>query len=220
MKVDVKVIADALVTKTSAVCFAVVGLAFGTYAFLKYKTVEPEVVVVPKKQDTRDPAEVDREERLKKAVSYVEGKFYKKAEEMLMRLAREMPRNALVFSSLALCQKKSGQFERATENLEKALTLEPGQWALYQNMGVLQYEKGRAGDALRYFERALDLAPGNTQALLSKAKVLETTGHYFEAKASYKKALDTGKIDPELTGIIQDRLKRIEVLAFIEKGEP
>ncbi len=220
MNIDFKKIADSFVTKTSALCFAILGLTLGAVAFMKYKKVDNEVVVAPAPQDARDPLEVEREQRLQKALSLVESKIYKKAIDPLEKLSLELPRNAHVFSALSLSQKKTGQFDKAIENLEKAIALEPGQWTLYQNMGVLQFEKGKAPEALKNFDKALELAPGTPQVLLSRAKVLETTGRFLEAKMAYLKALDTKKVDPDLTGVIQERLKKIDVLAYIEKGEP
>ncbi len=207
-----------LISKASALIFAVLGIVLGSVAYLKFKAV-PETTVATVIKDTRDPAAVDRENRLNKANALVQRKLYKNAEEILTALYKEIPKNAHVLSLLAISEKKIGQLENAETHLKEAIALEPGQWMLHNNLGVLLFDKGKPVDALKSFQEAIKLSPKNYQVLLSQGKVQELTGKFTDARLSYGKALESGKLDAGTSAVVKDRLKKLDVLAFIERGD-
>jgi hypothetical protein len=63
-----------LISKASALVFAFLGIGLGSLAYLKFKAV-PETTVSTVIKDTRDPASVDRENRLNKANALVQKKI-------------------------------------------------------------------------------------------------------------------------------------------------
>lgn len=207
-----------LISNVSAGLFAVTGVALGAIAYLKFKVPVQEVVKVEIK-DTRNPLEIEREKKITKAISLMERKLYKSAEEILSEVIKDLPKDAHILSMLSFSEKKIGRLENAERHLAEAIEVEPGQWALHNNMGILLFEKGKPNEALKSFKKALELSPKNYKILLSQARVLEQLGKFTDARLSYGRAMQGEGIDPSTANMIKDRLKKLDVLAFIERGD-
>lgn len=218
MGVNLKDLESILISKGSAALFAVFGVSVGSYAYLQYK-VPTAVPVVQEIKDTRDPVAVDREKRLAKAHDLVERRLYKNAEEILTPLYTETPKNPHLLSMLSLCEKKIGQLQNAETHLREAIEIEPGQWILHSNLGNLLFDRGKPTEAIESFKKALELSPKNFKVLLSQGKVQEMIGKFTEARLSYGRALEGGQMDAGTSDVVRDRLKRLDVLAFIERGD-
>lgn len=63
------------------------------------------------------------------------------------------------WSSLALVERRRGNFEAAAQNLKRAIALAPDEWALWNNLGNVQLLAGEANDALASYQSARALAP-------------------------------------------------------------
>jgi tetratricopeptide (TPR) repeat protein len=218
MAVNLRDFESILISKPSALVFAVLGLGIGSVAFFKYKAPPPEVVNTVVK-DTRDPNEVALEKNIEKASQLLSRQLYKSAQEILVNAYKQVPKNTFVLSMLAMTERKNGDLTNAEIHLNEAIALEPGQWVFYNNLGNILFDKGRPADAIKSYERALELSPKNHVPLLGKAKVLELIGKFTEARLSYGKALEGGELTGEIAAVVKDRLKKLDVLAFIERGD-
>lgn len=218
MGIKFKDVESLLISNVSAAIFAFVGISLGSVAYLKFKTPAPQVSQVEVK-DMRNPADVEREKKMAKAVSLFEKRLYKNAEEILSELAIELPNNAHVLSMLSMSEKMIGRLESAESHLSRAIELEPGQWALHNNLGVLNFERGRPEEAMKSFEKALELSPKNFKVLLSQARLLEQMGKFTDARVAYGRAIASTQMDPQTIGVVKDRVKKLDVLAYIERGD-
>ncbi len=218
MGLDIKNIESILISKVSAVAFAVIGLSLGAVAYLKFKV--PVVTVTQREiKDSRNPSSMDREKRIARASTLINNKLYKSAEEILVLLQRDMPKNTYVLSMLSLTQKKRGQMDLAEASLRDAIALEPGQWIFHNNLANILFEKGNYAEALVSFDKAIELSPKNYKVLLSKGKIQELIGKFTDAKSTYTAALSSGQLDGGTSSAVKDRLKRLDVLAYIERGD-
>lgn len=218
MGIKFKDVESLLISNISAAVFAVIGLGLGTTAYLKFNTPAPEPMRAEIK-DTRNPADVEREKKIAKANSLFEKGLYKNAEEILSELVVELPKNAHLLSLLSFSEKKIGRLQSAESHLKLAIELEPGQWALHNNLAILYFERGQPGEAMKSFDKALELSPKNHKVLLGQARVLEQIGKFTDARLSYGKAAEVADIDPQTKSVVKDRLKKLDVLAYIERGD-
>lgn len=207
-----------LISNVSAAFFAVAGAGLGSVAYFKYKAPVQETVKIEIK-DTRNPLDVERENKITKAAAMMDKKLYKSAEELLSEVYQETPKNTYVLSMLSFCEKKIGRLESAERHLAEAIELDQGQWTFHNNMGMLLFERGRSKEALERFEKALELSPKNFRVLLSKGRVLEQMGKFTDARLAYGRSMESGEIDAATLGIVKDRLKKLDVLAYIERGD-
>ncbi len=207
-----------LISNISAAFFAVMGAGLGTVAYFKFKAPVKETVKIEIK-DTRNPLDVERENKINKAAAMLDKQLYKSAEEILSEVYKEVPKNVYVLSMLSYSEKKIGRLESAERHLAEAIELDQGQWTLHNNMGMLLFEKGRPKEALEKFEKALELSPKNYKVLLSQGRVLEQIGRFTDARLAYGRSMESGEIDPATLNVIKDRLKKLDVLAYIERGD-
>jgi len=215
---SIKELESALISKNTAVLFAMLGVALGSVAYLKFKEpVEAPTPIVVK--DNRNPVEVERDHKIEKASGLLEKRLYKNAEEILSQLYKEIPKDVRILSMLAMCEKKIGQIENAETHLKEAIAVEPGQWIFHHNIGVLLFDKGKPEESLESFKKALELSPKNYKILLSQAKVQELTGKFTDARLSYGRAIEGGQMDGGTASVVKERLKRLDVLAYIERGD-
>lgn len=218
MNIKFKDFESLLISNVSAAVFAVAGVGLGTAAYFKFKMPEQQIAQVEIK-DTRDPLEVEREKNITRAAALIEKGLFKNAEEILYEVYKVDSKNSYVLSMLSLCEKKIGRMESAERHLAEAIEVESGQWALHNNMGMLLFERGRPAEALEKFEKALELSPKNFKVLLSKARVLEQMGKFTDSRLTYGQALESPGIDPATQGVVKDRLRKLDVLAYIERGD-
>jgi len=217
MALNIKEAESIFISRTSAFVFASIGLILGSVAYFRFKN--PVAIPVPVvAKETRDPLEVEREKKLQKVSELLAKNLFKNAEEMLNELIKEAPKNPYVLSSFSLAEKKLGHFENAETYLRQAIEADGGQWTLYHNLGVLLFEKGKPDEALKAFDKALELSPKNNEVFLSQARVQELMGKYTDARLSYGRALESG-LDSNESNVIKDRLKKLDVLAYIERGD-
>jgi tetratricopeptide (TPR) repeat protein len=87
-----------------------------------------------------------------------------------------------------------GELERAVEEYQKGLILDPGQLNLLNSLGVCQGQLGHHKEAIAVFNEVLSLAPDNLMAHFNKACSLTYTGLLEEAELAFLEAM---KIDPD-----------------------
>jgi len=218
MGMKFKDIESLLISNISAAFFAVVGTGLGGVAYYKFKAPVQEVVKIEIK-DTRNPLDVERENKITKAAAMLDKQLYKSAEEILSEVYAEVPKNVYVLSMLSFSEKKIGRLESAERHLAEAIELDQGQWTLHNNMGMLLFERGRPREALEKFEKALELSPKNFKVLLSKGRVLEQIGRFTDSRLAYGQSMESGEMDAATKSVVIDRLKKLDVLAYIERGD-
>jgi tetratricopeptide (TPR) repeat protein len=222
MRIDQKTLENIFLSRATALIFACSGLILASVAYFQFKNPPPSSLVastVEPPRKAKDPQEVERQKKLADVVSLISKDEHYAALEILRALASEVDDNSQIYSNMALAQKKIGLFENAKVSLNRALEIDGGQWILHHNLGVLLFEMGEMDEAIKRFDKALELKPKNAKVLLSKARSLELTGQFFEARVSYGMALEDSSLDGPTKTIVLNRLKKLLVLAYIEREE-
>lgn len=115
--------------------------------------------------------------------------------------------DALLFNFLAAAsfgQKKNAE---AVEFLEKAKAAKPDYFTPYYNLAAYFAGTGQAQKARQEYQAILKRDPSEARAWLLLAQVAERSGPAEEARASYLKAKETGKIEGYL-GLAAYHLRR------------
>lgn len=88
-----------------------------------------------------------------------------------------------------ICAQRSGQWERALEDLRKALTFYPEHAGVLESMASLQLQRGNPMAARAFYQRRLGAAPATASVLQLAIKVEEQLGDKAAAE-HYKSRLD------------------------------
>jgi len=110
------------------------------------------------------------------------------------------PKNAAVYSNLAACYGKLGEFPRAVEFCDKCLALDSKFVKAYTRKGGFQFFLKEYHKALESYKKALDLDPENAEAKdgIYQTRVAMQTNMGDEERAKHAMA------DPEIQAILTD----------------
>jgi TolB-like protein len=102
--------------------------------------------------------------------------------------------------SLALAYDNNGWINRAREEYEKAIALNPNYVTAIRNIGLLDYRIGQFADAVAAAKRSILLAPDNVMGYVQAAMALAAAGEDSAALGWYRRAriLDPGHPVPLL----------------------
>jgi tetratricopeptide (TPR) repeat protein len=120
---------------------------------------------------------------------------------------------------------RTGDFESAEENYNKALTIRPRSDVLQVNIGTLEYQRQKFIPAMNHYKQALEINPHNDRAWSGVALVARQMGDREWGKATLLKALDINPYNPVALEILvewaeadknfDDAIERIQT--FTEK---
>lgn len=93
------------------------------------------------------------------AMSFINSEQYEKAAELLNKVAKAAPNNAVASINLALVYKKLGKLKLAEESLKQALMAEPENPVANNEYALLYRRTGRFVEARGLYEKILDKYP-------------------------------------------------------------
>lgn len=102
----------------------------------------------------------------------------------------QRPSDAEAHDSLALAFYGKGNFAKAEEQYQKALSLDSTGTYFHSNLGFLRFDQGKVREALDLMEKELELNPDSADALAGKAICLEALGKHAEALEAYRAAAE------------------------------
>ncbi len=118
---------------------------------------------------------------------------------------RLQPREADYYVNRGMVHEKTST-EKAIEDYQQALDINPGHTQALSNLGVLRARSGDGGD---YFDKAIESDGSMLQPYLERAYHRMRGGFYKGALEDYNSALDIEKSDPEVwlnRGFVKERL--------------
>jgi tetratricopeptide (TPR) repeat protein len=89
----------------------------------------------------------------------------------------------------------AGEYEKAIEELQKALGAAPEDPSIQNDLAHCQLRAGRTGEALKTIESALSLFGDHITLLVTKAEILMKLSRHSEALECYSKAIDLDGAD-------------------------
>ena len=90
----------------------------------------------------------------------------------------------------------SGQYDRAIQNLDQAIWLDPDYPDAFNSRAIAREGKGEYDQAIRDFDQAVLLDPNFAIALYNRALAFQATGQPEKAKVDFARAREAG---PRLT---------------------
>jgi TolB-like protein/class 3 adenylate cyclase/Flp pilus assembly protein TadD len=96
---------------------------------------------------------------------------YGRARSELGIAQRTLPNNAEVFEYTGYIDRREGDWEKATRNLERALELDPRNFFTLQQLALTYQSQHRYADQARTYDHALTIVPGDPFTRSSRAQV-------------------------------------------------
>jgi tetratricopeptide (TPR) repeat protein len=113
----------------------------------------------------------------------------------LMRHSMECtPDNSVAHEYLAAAYVSAGDANKAAQELEQAIRLEPGSANLHLQLGGALQELGRLNEAAAHYRQALAVDPRSADAYTNLGLIFVKQHQYADAKRQYLQALE---IDPD-----------------------
>lgn len=109
---------------------------------------------------------------------------------LFSRYVRQYPERAVGHHNLGTAYLDLvGDLDKAEQEFETTLTLDPHFPRLHTQMGYIRLLRGDYQEALRHYTEAVLQNPQDAEALLNRGKALENLGRYAEAVIEYKRFL-------------------------------
>lgn len=93
------------------------------------------------------------------AMKHIKAEEYDKAIELLNRVVKAVPSNAVASINLALAYKKQGKLKQAEESLKLALIAEPENPVAHNEYALLYRKTGKFTEARSLYEKILEKHP-------------------------------------------------------------
>ncbi len=113
------------------------------------------------------------------------------SDQLLARLARQVPNHPAVLNELGVRMLARGAAEQAHALFVRATTADPRHPSLWANLASSLKALGRRAEEMDAIEKALELEPRHLSALLQYAQYLEQSGEKRQAARAYQNALAT-----------------------------
>jgi tetratricopeptide (TPR) repeat protein len=111
----------------------------------------------------------------------------------VIRSGRENPENlARAFFNRGRAWADKTQYDRAVQDFDQALRLDPNYPDAYNSRGVAYSGMGQTERAIQDFDQAIKLDPNYAIAMYNRALAAQTLGHTDEANQYFAKARDAG----------------------------
>ena len=131
------------------------------------------------------------------------------AERVLRERLKSKPEHTRFTMLLARLQVDRGAVEEATATLEKSLPYASTQADYHAFLAALLQRRNRNEEAITHYQIVTQLAPNNGVWMMGYGISLQAVRRNADAKAAFKKALDTQTLSPELQAFVQAKIKEL-----------
>lgn len=122
---------------------------------------------------------------------------------------------ALVHSEDGQAYSKNGDYDKAIEEFNEAIRLNPGLAAAHYNRGEIYFQRGDYAQAIRDFTRTIDLSPDYTFAYYSRGVANEKIGDIEEAILDFT---NTVRLKPSYAPAYNDRARAFYGLGHLREA--
>jgi lipoprotein NlpI len=130
----------------------------------------------------------------------------------MIQSGRETQQNlAVVFSDRGIAYARKGQYDRAIEDLDQAIRLNPNYAAAFSNRGLAYVRKGQYDRAIEDLDQAIRLNPNYAAAFNNRGSAYSAEGDLDRAIADYNEAI---RLDPKIAAGFNSR-----GFAYARKGD-
>jgi tetratricopeptide (TPR) repeat protein len=106
------------------------------------------------------------------------------------KIADKYPKEKRIHRDLGVYYANKKMFDKALEEFDKALKLDPNYAPVYNHLGYLYSGMGEFDMAIEYFKKYANLSPGDANPFDSMAEIYFVMGNFDEALSKYREALD------------------------------
>lgn len=124
------------------------GCATDQHKRTEVKSATPTAVLTAESRDDFDTA-----------MAFIKAEEYAKAIDLLTKISKAVPSNAVASINLALVYKQLGKLKEAEESLKLALIAEPENPVAHNEYAILYRKTGRFPDARKLYEKILEKYP-------------------------------------------------------------
>jgi serine/threonine protein kinase/Flp pilus assembly protein TadD len=117
---------------------------------------------------------------------------------IIEKIAKKYPKEKQVYYVLGVYNRTEGHFDKAVEEFNKALELDPDYGEAHNDLGYNYLLMGNFEESIEHFKKYASLNPRDANPLDSTAEAYFLMGRLDEAIAKYKEALE---IKPDFPGI-------------------
>ncbi len=98
-------------------------------------------------------------------------------------------KDAESYIAVGLAYGSANQYDKAIEDLNKAITLDPNSSEAYNNLGLYYNDKGNTNESLNALQKAINLKPDFSKAWYNMGNTYAKSGDYRTAITKYQKAI-------------------------------
>jgi Tfp pilus assembly protein PilF len=104
-------------------------------------------------------------------------------------IAKEPMKVPFAYYNLGMSYDKMGQYNKALEQYDKAIALNPASYETYSIRGYVLFEMGQFDKALEDYDRAIALNPSYFEAYNNRGIAFDEMGQYINAMKDFEKAI-------------------------------
>jgi tetratricopeptide (TPR) repeat protein len=131
---------------------------------------------------------------------------WKSEDTLWLATAQVAPSGQQIHNNLGDVYMRQGNPQKAIEEFQKAIEINPNYADAYHNLGNTYQQIGEIDEAIPYYQKALEINPNLWQSYQNLAAIYFNSGDYEKALENIKKALE---IDPQNQNL-RENLKVIE----------
>lgn len=113
---------------------------------------------------------------------------YEESITIFTRVIEMEPGFAKALQARAIAYLKTGNNEKAMEDIEAAIRSEPENYRLHYHKGAIHFKNGQLDEAVEAFSRAIDIAPEYAPAYLLRSEAFDKLGEEDAAIVDFNKA--------------------------------
>jgi len=123
-------------------------------------------------------------------VTFNRMKVWQNSETLWTDVIEKYPNTPLPYNNLGHYLRRQNQPERALENYNKAISLEPGKAQPYNNRGKIYFDRGEIDKALADYNKCIELEPNHVNALANRGAAFGMLQEWENALKDLNKALE------------------------------
>ncbi len=124
------------------------------------------------------------------ACAHAQTAYWRNSESLWTHTLACTSDNNVAHDNLASVFTDQGRMDKAIDQLQLAIAINPGDDEAHGNLGYILLQQGRLDEAIAQFQKALEAKPDNPEANFNLGNVLLQRGKVEEAIAHYQKVLE------------------------------
>jgi tetratricopeptide (TPR) repeat protein len=111
-------------------------------------------------------------------------------------IEKEPEKDSIAYTNLGSAYQKKGQLDKAIENYDKAISLNPKDYLAYNNRGAILAKVGQFDEAIESYNKAILSNPGDYKAYFNRGLTYDKMGRIYDSIQDFQRALGLNMRDP------------------------